>query len=153
MAAAIIPGGWYLIDVAANRFPRPGRLMPAIGEDNRFWPLSWSPDGRRLAGTLVDPDGTVKAVATYSLASGRYETLRAIGGSWMFPVWLGDSRHLLVRNTRGIWLVDSETSRVRPLISVGGYAIGLSMGVSRDNRWITYTETATEGDVWLAELK
>lgn len=28
-----------------------------------------------------------------------------------------------------------------------GYLIGRSMGVSKDNRWITYTETGTEGDI------
>ena len=30
--------------------------------------------------------------------------------------------------------------------------IGRSVGVSRDDRWITYTETATEGDIWLMNL-
>lgn len=30
---------------------------------------------------------------------------------------------------------------------------GHSMGVSRYNPWITYTETATEGDIWIATLK
>ena len=31
--------------------------------------------------------------------------------------------------------------------------VGRSVGVSHDNKWITYTETATEGDVWIATLK
>lgn len=31
--------------------------------------------------------------------------------------------------------------------------VGRSVGVSRDNRWITYTETATEGDLWIATIK
>ena len=30
---------------------------------------------------------------------------------------------------------------------------GCSVGISRDNRWITYTETATEGDIWIATMK
>jgi hypothetical protein len=52
---------------------------------------------------------------------------------WLFPVWLADSRRVLVRRPDGI--------------------VGRSVGVSRDNRWITYTETATEGDIWLATLR
>jgi hypothetical protein len=28
-----------------------------------------------------------------------------------------------------------------------------SVGVSRDNRWITCTETATEGDIWVATIR
>jgi hypothetical protein len=28
-----------------------------------------------------------------------------------------------------------------------------SVGVSRDSRWITYTETATESDIWLATIR
>ena len=31
--------------------------------------------------------------------------------------------------------------------------IGHTVGVSRDNRWITYTETATEGDLWMVTLR
>ena len=31
--------------------------------------------------------------------------------------------------------------------------IGESVGVSADNRWITYTDTATEGEVWIANIR
>jgi hypothetical protein len=31
--------------------------------------------------------------------------------------------------------------------------IGHSAGISRDDRFITWTETATEGDVWLMNLQ
>ena len=40
----------------------------------------------------------------------------------------------------------------RPLIAVAGDMLGHSIGVTRDNRWITYTETATEGDIWIATI-
>jgi hypothetical protein len=36
---------------------------------------------------------------------------------------------------------------------IGGYFIGRSMGLSRDRRWITYTETGTQGDIWLATIR
>ena len=52
---------------------------------------------------------------------------------WVFPVWLGDSRRLLVRRPEDM--------------------VGRTGGVSRDNRWITYTETASEGDFWIATIR
>ena len=33
------------------------------------------------------------------------------------------------------------------------YSVGRSAGISRDNRWITYPETGTDGGVWIATLK
>jgi hypothetical protein len=30
---------------------------------------------------------------------------------------------------------------------------GTRLGVTRDERWITFTETANEGDIWLMELR
>jgi eukaryotic-like serine/threonine-protein kinase len=154
MATAVIPGGWYLIDVAAGGFPRPSRLMPSVGREEGFWPLCWSPDGQLLSGVLVEQNGTVRAIGTYSLARGQYEVVDVgPGGLWRVPMWLADSRRLLVRDRWGIFLLDTLTKKMHRLISVGGYGVGLSVGISRDDRWITYTETATEGDIWLAELK
>jgi hypothetical protein len=58
-----------------------------------------------------------------------------------------------VRGSDAIALVNADTGERKVLVSVRGYAIGRSVGVSRDDKWITYTETGTEGDVWLATLK
>jgi hypothetical protein len=35
---------------------------------------------------------------------------------------------------------------------VAGYYVGYSLDLTRDDRWITWTETATDGDVWLMTL-
>jgi hypothetical protein len=55
-----------------------------------------------------------------------------------------------MRDDRGIWIVDARTKARKLLVTVGGYAIGRSIGVTRDGRWITYSETGTEGEIWLA---
>ena len=65
---------------------------------------------------------------------------------------LADGRRLIVRRPDGIYLVDAASGTARLLLPVGGNMVGKSVGVSRDNRWITYTETATEGDIWIAKL-
>ena len=72
---------------------------------------------------------------------------------WFAPVWLSDNRRMIVRRADGIAVVDAETGNGRLLVPIGGYMIGESVGVSADNRWITYTDTATEGDVWIANIR
>ncbi len=69
------------------------------------------------------------------------------------PVWLADSRRLLVRDRNGIFQVDAVTGRAKELVEVSGYYTGFSLGITRDDRWITYTETATDGDIWLMTLE
>ena len=118
----------------------------------------WSPDGRRLAGLLViGRDGLgVGDRRTYEIASvdatqrvfetPRGELDRPRSGS-------SDSRRLLIRDRerRYTWSMPRGTSR--RILDVTGYYIGCSLGVTRDNRWITYTETATDGDIWLMTLE
>ena len=58
-----------------------------------------------------------------------------------------------MRDRHGISLVEAATGRTKPLVSVFGYYVGYSLDVTRDNRWITYTETATDGDIWLMTLE
>ena len=154
IATSLIGVGWLLVDMGSKAFPRPARQMPKIDETSLFWPLAWSPDGQRLAGIRVRNDGTSTGVMTFTLATQRYETVPDAGdGFWKTEVWLSDSRRLLVRSRKGISIVDLATGQTHPLIDVRGYWIGLSLGVSRDDRWITYTETGAEGDIWLADLK
>ncbi|HKA37999.1 MAG TPA: protein kinase [Thermoanaerobaculia bacterium] len=154
IAVSAIEAGWQIVDLRSKESPRPARPMPEIDDSSRFWPLSWSPDGKRLAGPRVRLDGTAGEIMTFTLATQRYEkVMDAEDGFFKTPVWLSDSRRLLVRGRKGIALLDTETRQSRKLLDVRGYWIGLSLGVSRDDRWITYTETGTEGDIWLAELK
>ncbi|MCX6538635.1 MAG: hypothetical protein NT151_06860 [Acidobacteria bacterium] len=142
------PGGWYIL--------RPGEsggtleLQPPIDATNFFWPLAWSPDGTRLAGGIQGPSGMRLGVLT--LASRQYVTQPG-SANWLAMAWLSDGHRLIVRDGRGIWIVYPDTQVWRQLITVGGYVGGRSVGLSRDDKWITYTETGTEGDIWIATLK
>ena len=67
-------------------------------------------------------------------------------------MWLADNQHLVLRRADGLALVDARTGAGRLLLPVAGTFISRSMSVSHDNRWIIFTEAATEGDVWVATL-
>ena len=147
--------GWFIIPSDARMLP-PGAPEPPWSSGGvDFWPFSWSHDGARIAGALRGTDGTPKGIATYTVATKRYDNVPGIDADsfWALPAWLADNRRLVVRDGHGLSLVDTASGAVRRLLGVRGYAVGRSMGVSRDNRWITYTETGTEGDVWIATLK
>jgi hypothetical protein len=123
-------------------------------EGARFWPMSWSPDGRRIAGGVMGEDGILRGVGIYSIDTRRYES----GPSpqrlaWVVPRWLSDGRRLVVRDTRGIAVLDPATWREKRIVTVGGYAIGQSVRVAPGDRFLTWTETATEGDVWMVSLQ
>lgn len=129
---------------------------PRLNATDQFWPFSWSADRARLLGTLVSTSGLGSTgVFTYDIASRQYRQVPATLASaegWLLPAWLADGRRFLVRSTDGIFLVHAETGAVRQLVAVRGYMIGRSLSVARDDTSFSYSETGTEGDIWVAML-
>jgi Tol biopolymer transport system component len=146
-------GTWHLVDPSVPS-REPLAIQPTISETEEFLPASWSARGGRIAGQVRRLDGDKMTVGIYALETRQFTRVpgNLARSDWVFPVWLADGRRLLVRRSDGLAVVDSESGSGRLIISVGGDAIGRNFGVSRDNRWITYTETATEGSVWVATL-
>jgi Tol biopolymer transport system component len=144
--------GWFIQNAAS-----PGKDVqsePAPSGTDTFWPFSWSADGARIAGHLVQKDGSSAGLAVYTVATRQFARVPGPHDDpWLMMSWLRDGRRLIVRNSDGIALVNADTGERKMLVSVRGYMIGRSVGVSRDDKWITYTETGTEGDVWLATFK
>ena len=124
--------------------------MPQIDGNSSFWPLSWSPDGKRLVGIMTRTDGTNVGAAVFDIAAKQFSVFPASALMWTSSVWMPDSERFLTRDDTAISIVNARTKAAKPLISVGGYAVGRSVGVTADGRTITYTETGTEGEIWLA---
>jgi Tol biopolymer transport system component len=141
---------WQIIDVTHPPAATPAESMPQIDAETAFWPMLWSDDGRRLAGLASHRDGTTVGTAVYELSTRQFTVFPASTITWASAVWLPDSERFLLRDERGIWIVNSRTKANRLLVTVGGYTAGRSIGVTHDGRWITYTETGTEGEIWLA---
>lgn len=128
--------------------------LPPMRDGVLFWPFSWSRDGSRLAGCGVASDGRVVATVVYTFAT---KTYQVIEDSPLSPFrnarWLSDGERLLVRDAHGIRLLDTRNGRAHQLLAVGGYMVGKSVGVTADDRWITYSETGAQGDIWLAAFE
>jgi eukaryotic-like serine/threonine-protein kinase len=130
-------------------------VEPPLNTTDGYWPFAWSRDGARLAGIDVTPSGSIDRVVIYDVASKRYRPVAAaqLRPGWMVPAWLADGRRMLVRTMDGVFVVNADTGAAKPLVSVRGYGIGRSLSLARDNTWFSYTETGTEGDIWVAMLK
>jgi Tol biopolymer transport system component len=147
---------WFLVDASATKVSPATAETPFDVNTGNFYPSSWAPGGGQIAGLVAARQGATSSVAVYSLATKQFTAVPgplARGSLWLWPVWLADGRRLLIRSETGLAVVDATTGAGRALMPVSGYNLGASGGLSRDNKWITYTETATEGDIWIATIK
>jgi Tol biopolymer transport system component len=145
--------GAQILDMDGDR-PGAFHALPPPAPRSGFWPLDWSPDGTKLAGIIVRDDAVVSGSTVLDLQAGTYEMLpdESQSGQFRWVRFLADGRRLLVRDRAGIWLLDAAHRDWKRLVNVSGYMSGDSVGTSRDDRWLTWSETGTEGDVWVAEL-
>ncbi len=132
-----------------DQAPKPVVVPPEFGARFQVW--SWSPDGRKLVGALLKADGmSVLGLGIYYLESERLERLAEFGYN---PVWLGDSRRLLLQDHRGkLYLIDSQSRNSREILSVAPYSMS-GLTLSRDDRLIYFSIVAYEADIWLATLE
>jgi Tol biopolymer transport system component len=134
-----------LIDLTkplAQRLPEP---LPPPARGESFRANSWSPDGRRLAGTSGE-----SGILLYSPASRRYERVTEHGFG---PVWMRDSRRLLyIDDGGGIFMADSLTRESREVLAAGGSRFR-TLDLSPDGRVLYLVRQAEEGDIWMLTLR
>ena len=107
--------------------------------------VTWSRDGSMLAGGLTFYASPNSVTLLYSFDSHSYRPLPEGRGN---PVWMSDSRRLLVAQSDRIVMLDTRSGHATPVLAVGAQGISLS----RDDHWLTYIENQTESDVWIATL-
>jgi Tol biopolymer transport system component len=117
--------------------------MNALGELLAVW--SWSPDGRKLAGMQARSGAPQSGVVVYSLESRQYEKLTDFGSQ---PVWLSDSRRLLFQRQSKLYLIDSQSQKIREVLSVAPHEFGVGVTLPRDDRQIYFSVLTTDADIW-----
>ena len=123
------------------------RQLPLPPDNQRFLAWDWSPDGKRLIGSLSGPP---TVVGSFSFETNSYEKLTEFGGAAM---WLPDStRFVFILNPNKLYLGDVKTRRVRELLSSGENEIR-SVDMSPDGELLYYTIYSSESDIWLLDLE
>jgi Tol biopolymer transport system component len=116
-------------------------------------PSSWSPDGRRLVGAVLNSAGAPVALGVYEVAA------RQTRKVWDGPVpsfgfvWLGGSRQVLFVDprTQGLTIVDVESGQRRELAS--GARLGATLTAAPDGRTLYAGVSRQQADLWMVELK
>ncbi len=123
-------------------------LPPRRDQDPPFIVNSWSPDGRRLAGSTGFGKDS-KGIVVFDFETGTYETLTDFG-EW--PVWLPDNQRVMfVADGKTFHVVDTRSGDVRQIYSVASDIIGPPRLSSRGE--IFYSRRVTETEVWMATLE
>ncbi len=119
--------------------------------------MSWSPDGRSLAGCRIGQNGQLLAgIVIHDLPSGRTRFLPidlpvppAAAHSYPTLAWLPDSRRGVIRWGAHVLLVDIATGKITTLLD-GFNRDGGIVRLSGDGRWLYMLDSKDEGDLWLA---
>jgi Tol biopolymer transport system component len=112
--------------------------------------ISWSPDGRWLAGALSTFEGKMSpGIAVYSPATGRLERLTGRGRG---ARWLRDGRSLLTRDGDSILGVDLETRKVHEILNAPPNSVFQDFALDADSHALYVVRRMNEGDVWMLTL-
>ena len=123
------------------------RQLPLPPDNQRFLAWDWSPDGKKLIGSLSGPP---TVVGSFSFETNAYEKLTEFGGAAM---WLPDStRFIFLVNPNKLYIGDVGTRRVREVLSSGENVIR-SVDLSPDGKLLYYSINSSESDIWLLDLE
>ena len=134
-----------------------GSAVPALHPEvetaaGDFFPLSWSPDGTRIAGREI----TEGVLAIYTPGAGKLEPQRDRAGrdfgKWdLGAVWLPDGRRILAwdnrRDVATVW--DTVAREVRDVPGLPGPS---ELDLSTDGRTLILNRRVSEADIWMLTL-
>ena len=144
--------GPFLLEVADGKALGAPQFLAPLGEAGLdFWPSSFSPDGRRIAGALYSAAANPVGGAVYNLGDRSYR--RVPTGDAGTLLFLPDGRRLLLVSTREIRLFDLEKGVLRTLVTAPEAGEIGAASLSRDARHLAWHESTDESDIWLAEFE
>jgi serine/threonine protein kinase len=150
MAVVIFDKGIFTFDIPDGE---PVANLTKLTDSNTLsdiiFPTSWSPDGRLLAGYTSGRAGS-PASYIYSFENNASEV---IAGDCSYPVWLSDSKRLLVQKERKLVLVDIKTKRQKGLLQLPEGIFFSDFAISADDSEIFFTEAQFAADIWLLRVE
>jgi Tol biopolymer transport system component len=132
------------------------RIPVDVGDGKVVYPLSWSPDGRKIAGVRIGQNGQLLGgLVVHDLQAGATRFLRidlpVPPAPHDYPIlsWLPDSRRGVVRWGDRVLLVDTATEQITTLLAGFNRDGGIAR-VTGDGRWLYMLDSRDEGDLWMA---
>ena len=131
-----------------------GDLLPKF-EGKIFAPRSWSPDGKWLAGGVVQPDGTTEGLVVFSLETQEYERIANSRnmGPQRPPSWLLDNRRLIFQDMNAVLLADRITKKTHPINLDAGTSELNHVRITNDNKKLYFVRVRVESDIWMMQMK
>jgi eukaryotic-like serine/threonine-protein kinase len=151
--AVIVPDrGEALVDLSLPREQRrPVPLPPIDANGQLFDAVSWSPDGKWLAGTAETSDSRpMPGILLYSPATRTYTHLTERGE---VPVWMPGGKTLLALEEGRLVAVDVAARSLREVLAPPANASFLAHCVSPDGRTLFVSEVTEEGDIGMLTLQ
>ncbi|MDX2268236.1 MAG: protein kinase [Bryobacter sp.] len=153
LAYSIFGYNSFLLDLTRKYLEQsPQALPPLDNAGERFAAWNWSPDGKQLAGFTQADGGRITGVMVLDLASGKFERWSENGQD---PVWLRDSARLLYVDEGKIYL-RRRGGLTRQLVVAPKEDLTVErrgFALSRDNRWIYFSASRVQSEVWLGSLE
>jgi eukaryotic-like serine/threonine-protein kinase len=129
---------------AATQREKIPKLEAAFG----FIVRDWSPDGKLLAGAQASGDQG-RGIVVYAIESRRYDVLNESGLS---PRFLPDSRRLLYIDGSALWMIDSATRKITPVLPPGAGSQLRHFTLAPDAKSIYTLQQLADSDIWEATL-
>jgi len=129
----------------------PQALPPMETQDEIFSAWHWSPDGKRIAGFTQQADGAITGIASYDLKAGMFTKWSELGQD---PHWLNDSKRMFFVHEGKIWLLNTDTSVRQIVVQSKEWDVERrGIAASRDNRWIYFSGSRSDSEIWLGVVE
>jgi Tol biopolymer transport system component len=141
-------GGAFLFELTPELEARNLRALVPPQPDGRFYPASFSPDGRWISGQ-IRLSSRPNEIALYSIAENRWR-------AWEFPFrngfkvrLLDDDGRLLIDNSAALIVLDGQGAPPRELVRAAPGHVLRNAGMSLDRKWIVWIDETDESDIWM----
>lgn len=151
LAYTIFGNNSFLMDTDRQwKEQSPQALPPMDSPDEIFSAWHWSPDGTQIAGFTQRADGAISGVATYTLKDGSFTKLSDVGQD---PHWLSDSRRLFFVHDGKVWLLDAKSGVKKIVVQSKDWNVERrGMASSRDDKWIYFSGSRVESEIWFGSI-
>jgi len=134
-----------LIDLTAPLPQHSITYLKIFDETHGFSPAGWSPEGKRLVGSLRTAAGFEPGVVIYSLET---KTFGRVSENGRPLAWFPDGRRVLVQDRNSLVTVDVETRKTQPVLDKLGIGVR-SLALASDGGSLLAVRDDIQADIWM----